>query len=84
MGQLSESTPHPGLNFISITSCQQKNGEQMDEYVRALTKVLLNSQKKETSLQIFQTNHCFFSLVVFFRIFVEFTATMWHKKSAIT
>ena len=42
MGQLSESAPHPGLNFNSITSWQQNNEEQVDKYGWALTKVLRN------------------------------------------
>ena len=45
MGQLSKPNPHPGLNFISITSWQQKNKEQVDEYVQAFTEVLLNLEK---------------------------------------
>jgi hypothetical protein len=45
MGQLSESTAHPAINFISITSWQQKFAKQMDEYVQALTEVLLNLMK---------------------------------------
>jgi len=45
MGQLSESTTHPAINFISITSWQRKIAKQMDEYVQALAEVLLNLMK---------------------------------------
>jgi hypothetical protein len=53
MGQLPESTPHPGLNFNSITSWQQKNEEQVDEYAQALTKVLLNPWEMRYLLRIY-------------------------------
>ena len=45
MGQLSESTAHPDLNFIFVTSWQQKFAEQVGEYVQTLTEVLLNLKK---------------------------------------